>query len=75
MHLFLKIKLENRVTNLQSWTNNEAIIQKTLDEFNTLTSGYSSVRLLSKLETVNYLLQNYMVSFHDIPFFKKKIVF
>jgi len=52
-----------RATNLKSWVKNEMIIQKTLEEFNVLTSGYSSVRLMAKLDTVQFLLTNFMVFF------------
>jgi len=59
-NMVLEIFVRKLASNLRFWANNEGIIQKTLEEFNVLTSGYSSVRLMAKLETVNFLLQNFM---------------
>ncbi|ORY07504.1 exportin-7-like protein [Basidiobolus meristosporus CBS 931.73] len=46
-------------TNLKYWGNNSRIISKTLNLFNELASGYSSVRLLQNLDTAKFILRNH----------------
>jgi len=59
-NMVLEIFVRKLAANLKFWVKNEIIIQKTLEEFNVLTSGYSSVRLMAKLDTVQFLLTNFM---------------
>ena len=51
-----------RITNLKYWANSEIIISKTLQLLNDLSVGYSSVRKLVKLDTVQFVLTNHNVS-------------
>lgn len=55
----LNLIVHKIASNLRVWSDDEIVIQKTLEEFQALTSGYSVVRLLSKLDTIQFLLRNF----------------
>jgi exportin-7 len=62
-YIFQKI-----ITNLKCWAQDETIISETLNLFNDLTSGYSSVRIIRKLDSAKYILANhYDFQFLNIP--------
>ena len=50
------------ITNLKYWGNSEKIISRTLQLLNDLSVGYSSVRKLVKIDTVQFVLTNHTVS-------------
>ncbi|XP_067928160.1 exportin-7-like isoform X2 [Watersipora subatra] len=57
--MVLSVFIRKIITNLKYWANSEIIISKTLQLLNDLCVGYSSVRKLVKLETVQYVLTNH----------------
>jgi hypothetical protein len=59
--------LVRRVTNLRVWSRSDSIIQKTLDELHVLTSGYSSLRLFARIDTVHLILRNFNARLADGP--------
>ena len=52
------------VTNLKCWTSSSVITNKTLQLLNDLSVGYSSVRKLVKLNTIQFILENHTVHTH-----------
>lgn len=70
----LNVFINKIVTNLKQWTSCSTIIDKTLQLFNDLSVGYSSVCKLIKLESVQFILDNHTpanfpfldVSFHNL---------
>jgi exportin-7 len=60
--------------NLKYWASSERLINKTLSLLNDLCIGYSTVRKLKKLDSLNYLLSNH--TSENFPFlgFKDEMV-
>ncbi|KAJ8654541.1 hypothetical protein O0I10_009847 [Lichtheimia ornata] len=58
--LMLNVVMRKIITNLQCWSHSEMVIRRTLELFNELASGYSSLKNLRKIETARLLLQNHM---------------
>jgi len=59
--MLLNFIMRKLATNFSTWSLNSTIIERTLDEFLVLTSGYSSLRLFAKIETVHFILRNFNV--------------
>lgn len=59
--------LKKCVSNLKIWTKSTEVIMKTLQLFEDITTSYTSGRLISKLDTISYLLKNH--SMDNFPFF------
>jgi exportin-7 len=55
----LAVVIRKIITNLKYWNNCELIISKTLQILSDLSTGYSSVRKLVKLEEVQFILSNH----------------
>lgn len=55
------------ITNLQIWGESESIINKTLELFNELASGYSALKNLRKIESTSLIMQNHLSN--DFSFF------
>ncbi|CAG8480838.1 7675_t:CDS:10 [Diversispora eburnea] len=53
-------------TNLKLWGQNQNIIQRTVTLFNDLAGGYNSGRLLRKIPTTQFIIQNHTSK--DFPF-------
>jgi exportin-7 len=67
-YLLMDYIFQKIITNLKCWARDKTIISETLDLFNDLTSGYSSVRIIRKLDTAKYILANhYNFQFLEIP--------
>jgi len=67
-YLLMDYIFQKIISNLKCWAQDTVIIAETLNLFNELTSGYSSVRIIRKLETSKYILANhYNFQFLDIP--------
>lgn len=64
--VILAVMLRKIVANLKIWSSNEVIITRTLNLFNELSLGYSSIRKLLKLEDVQFILYNH--SGDNFPF-------
>ncbi|KAK8801931.1 hypothetical protein WA158_006326 [Blastocystis sp. Blastoise] len=58
MHVINAI-MEKLTTNLKYWSENTMILEQSLMLLQSLTNGYSSSRLLLKLQAVDFLLQNH----------------
>ena len=56
------VSLPPRVTNLKCWISSSVITNKTLQLLNDLSVGYSSVRKLVKLNTIQFILENHTVN-------------
>jgi len=52
----LNIIVNKIVNNLKYWSDNDEVLSKTLNLFNELSVGFSSVRKLKKLSTVQHLM-------------------
>lgn len=61
--MLITLRLSFSITNLKYWGGNEAIISRTLTLLSELSVGYSSVRKLVKLDTVQFVLSNHTVSY------------
>ncbi|KAI8069371.1 armadillo-type protein [Gongronella butleri] len=57
----LDVIMQKIVSNFQCWRDDEVLIKRTLDLFGDLASGYSALRNLRKIETVQYLLRSSML--------------
>lgn len=57
--VMLNVLVTKIIKNLRHWGNHEVIIQKTMALLNDLSIGYSSVRKLVKLESIQFLLKNH----------------
>lgn len=57
--MWLNVVTSKIITNLKYWTRSERIINKTLNLFNDLSVGYSSVRKLMKLDSIHFILANH----------------
>jgi len=57
--MVLNVFITKIVTNLKYWTTSRIIVSKTLQLLNDLSVGYSSVRKLVKLESVQFILENH----------------
>lgn len=57
--MWLNVVTSKIITNLKYWTRSESIISKTLNLFNDLSVGYSSVRKLMKLDSIHFILANH----------------
>lgn len=57
--VMLNVLVTKIIKNLKHWSNHEVIIQKTMALLNDLSIGYSSVRKLVKLESIQFLLKNH----------------
>lgn len=57
--MVLNVFVTKIVTNLKYWTSSRLIVNKTLQLLNDLSVGYSSVRKLVKLESVQFILENH----------------
>ncbi|RHZ90241.1 hypothetical protein Glove_2g14 [Diversispora epigaea] len=53
-------------TNLKLWGQNQNIIKRTVTLFNDLAEGYNSVKLLRKIPTTQFIIQNHTSK--DFPF-------
>jgi hypothetical protein len=62
--LFKKAKTLNSTTNLKYWAEVPVIIEKTLNLFHDLAGGYSSGKLIVKLEITNHILQHTAVCYY-----------
>ena len=51
-----------RVTNLKLWTRSRSITIRTLQLLQDLSVGFTSVRKLVKLESIQFILDNHTVS-------------
>ncbi|KAJ3088714.1 Exportin 7, partial [Quaeritorhiza haematococci] len=69
-HMVLNIIVQKLASNLRNWASNETIISRSLQLFNDLASGYTSVKLLRKTETAQFILTHHTSDyfpFLDIP--------
>jgi exportin-7 len=57
--MLLNVFVRKIVTNLKCWTSSSVITNKTLQLLNDLSVGYSSVRKLVKLNTIQFILENH----------------
>ncbi|ESO95104.1 hypothetical protein LOTGIDRAFT_160865 [Lottia gigantea] len=57
--MVLSVCIGKIITNLKCWSRSEQITSKTLQLLNDLSTGYSSVRKLVKLEAVQFMLNNH----------------
>eukprot|EP00698_Gefionella_okellyi_P000263 TRINITY_DN10225_c0_g1_i1.p1 TRINITY_DN10225_c0_g1~~TRINITY_DN10225_c0_g1_i1.p1 ORF type:complete len:1059 (+),score=225.48 TRINITY_DN10225_c0_g1_i1:26-3202(+) len=62
----LSVMVQKITNNLRAWYKSPDVVGKTLSLLYELAAGYSSGKLLAKLETVNYLLHNH--SAEHFPF-------
>ncbi|KAI9470807.1 MAG: armadillo-type protein [Benjaminiella poitrasii] len=60
--MMLDVIMRKIVSNLQSWGNNELLVQRTLELFNELAAGYGASKNLRKIETTRLILQNHMAT-------------
>eukprot|EP01086_Lenisia_limosa_P008919 TRINITY_DN3153_c0_g1_i2.p1 TRINITY_DN3153_c0_g1~~TRINITY_DN3153_c0_g1_i2.p1 ORF type:complete len:565 (-),score=144.04 TRINITY_DN3153_c0_g1_i2:121-1815(-) len=74
----LNLMVHNITNNLRYWTD-PSIIESTLQLFQELTSGYSTSRHMTKVETVQFILKNHSkdtFSFQESPGnFKSRTIF
>ena len=54
--------IKYRVTNLKLWTRSRSITIRTLQLLQDLSVGFTSVRKLVKLESIQFILDNHTVS-------------
>ncbi|ORX44194.1 hypothetical protein BCR36DRAFT_130483 [Piromyces finnis] len=67
-YLLMDYIFQKIISNLKFWAQDTFIITETLNLFSDLTSGYSSVRIIRKLDTSKYILSNhYNFQFLEIP--------
>eukprot|EP01134_Creolimax_fragrantissima_P000134 CFRG0134T1 len=55
----LEVFVQKIITNLTLWVDTPGLISQTLDLLNELSTGYTTVRLLLKLQSIQYLLANH----------------
>eukprot|EP00127_Corallochytrium_limacisporum_P005963 Clim_evm40s215 gene=Clim_evmTU40s215 len=60
----LNVFLTKIVANLRYWASNESVVSQSLKLLGDLCQGYSTVRMLRKLDLSNMILQNH----HEFPF-------
>ncbi len=66
----LALILQKICTNLRYWAKNKYIVERTLSLCNTISSGYSSGKLLRKVELTNHLFGHHTAQyfpFLDVP--------
>lgn len=51
----------NSANNLKFWFKSQVVVSKTLDLIYELATGYSSAKLLIKLDTINMILRMHTV--------------
>ncbi|ORX83183.1 exportin-7 [Anaeromyces robustus] len=67
-YLLMDYIFQKIITNLKCWAQDTSVITETLNLFSDLTSGYSSVRIIRKLDSAKYILANhYDFQFLNIP--------
>ncbi|GBC18414.2 uncharacterized protein OCT59_006460 [Rhizophagus irregularis] len=64
--MLLNAIIQRIAKNLEGWSHSSKIIQRSVTLFNDLAGGYSSVRLLRKLDIVQYILRNHTIK--NFPF-------
>ena len=62
--MYLEVIVRKIITNLNWWRQEPAIVKDSLVLFNDLAAGYSSGKLLSKLEIVDVVLTHHTVCTH-----------
>ncbi|KAI7902274.1 armadillo-type protein [Cokeromyces recurvatus] len=60
--MMLDVIMRKIVSNLQYWSNNGLLIQRTLELFNELATGYGASKNLRKIETTRLIMQNHMAT-------------
>ncbi|CAG8605282.1 4488_t:CDS:10 [Ambispora leptoticha] len=58
-NMLLNVIVQKIATNLEVWATRSKVVTKSINLFNDLSGGYSIVRLLRNLETVQYIIQNH----------------
>ncbi|CAI2183999.1 8336_t:CDS:10 [Funneliformis geosporum] len=64
--MLLNAIIQRIAKNLEGWGHSSKIIQRSVSLFNDLAGGYSSVRILRKLDIVQYILRNHTIK--NFPF-------
>eukprot|EP01135_Chromosphaera_perkinsii_P004888 Nk52_evm8s303 gene=Nk52_evmTU8s303 len=64
--MLLNVFIRKIVSNLKRWYTSDNVVTRCLQIVSDLTLGYSSVRMLAKLDTMNYIMGNH--SGQEFPF-------